>query len=220
MEKLLDRIVTIIFIIALIAIIYFVAQYVSQRMLHGETNDIEIEVDEDDFVLDSEDVDDTYDSEAQDYYDEDGLAGKDVPEEYNDEIASIMEDVTGGETEETETPSETKEVSPSNTSPKAATEEVEEEETEETSSPKTNQSTGNEPRYMIVAGSFTSKPNAEEQMKVLEKEGYSPELVNFNGSKMFTVVAARYNNKGSANAAAKQLKGKKVECYVHTKRLK
>jgi len=202
-EKLLDRIVTIIFVIALIAIFYFVAQYVSQRMVNGETDDIEIAVDEDDFFVDSEDIDDT-NSDDEEYYNEEGIADSDVPEEYNDEIASIMKDVTG-ETAKPETPSK----------PSKSESEPEEEE----SSSSTTTTVENQARYMIVAGSFTSKPNAEVHMKTLEKEGYSPEIVNFNGSKMFTVVASRYNNRASADAAIKQLKGKKIECYVHTKRL-
>ena len=213
MEKLLDRIVTVIFVIALIAIIYFVAQYVSQRMIGNETDDIEIEVDEDDFFVDSEDIDDTYNSDDEEYYNEDGIADKDVPEEYNDEIAGIMKDVTE-EAAKKEASSEA--AKPSN---KPAKEESEAE-TEENESSSTTAAAENQARYMIVTGSFTSKSNAEVQMQTLKKEGYNPEIVNFNGSKMFTVIASRYNSKVSANAAIKQLKGKKIDCYIHTKRLK
>lgn len=216
MEKLIDRIVTVIFIIALIAIVYFVGKYVSQKMLgKGETNDMEIAPDPDDFFSDGEeDLEDSYDAEDSDYYTEDDVAGNDVPEEYDDEIASIMEDVVEEEKQAAvETPSSTpanssenNDASTSNTTDNAGT---------SSSTAKTI-----ETRYLVVAGSFTSEANAEIQAKILEKEGYSPEIVNFNNSKMHTVIAARYNSKASANAASKQLKGKKIECYVHTKRSK
>lgn len=216
MEKLIDRIVTIIFILALIAIVYFVGRYVSEKMLgKGETNDMEIAVDPDDFFSDEEDLEENYDSEDSDYYTEDDVEGKDVPEEYNDEIASIMEDVVEEDEKEIE------EVVPAavttNTKTKAST---------ETSVSNSNTSTATntvktiETRYLVVAGSFTSEANAVIQAKILEKEGYSPEIVNFNNSKMHTVLAARYNSRASAYAASKQLKEKKIECYVHTKRSK
>lgn len=235
MEKFLDRIVTIIFIIALFAILYFVGQYVMKKMGAKSTAENTEKVDDYDPFSDADDVDDmddTFDSEDADYYGEDDKEGRAVPEGYDDEIAKIMEDVVSeSETKVADAADDAvvDGVKGAGETAVAATKAISNKVTEEKSSAiAEGKSTSNhsnvllddDSRYMVVAGSFTSNANADKHASKLEKEGFTPEIVNFNNSRMYTVIASRYDSEAAALAAVKKLRTKNIECYVHRKRLK
>ncbi len=233
MERVLDWIFTGLFIIAMVAIIYFVFKGVSSVINGPDNPDTEISMldDEEEYY----DVDAKYDNEDEDFYEDDGedlYADEEsqTPSGYSDDaIADIMKEITGdldvvkedGVSSESvgkeepvekkiEESVEIKPVKPSPPSPKPESQAV-------PTKPETDITVYNA-KYLVLAGSFSSKSNAESHSKKLEKMGYQPEVVNFINSQMHTVVAARYNSRTSAEAAQKQLKSKKVDCYIHTKK--
>ncbi len=229
MDKLLDWAFTLAFIAAILIIGYFVYDGVSKAMNEGKLDDRSIEIAEEEY---DDDVDARYESEDEDYYEDDGedlyAEEESIPQEYDDEIAQVMEDVISEtQTEEALTASEPESI-PSTPEPVEEKEEdvVEEKSVQDPSpakeeiekKPEPTKLTAYTAKFLVLAGSFSTKANAETHAKSLEKLGYQPEVVNFINSEMHTVVAARYNSRGSADAAKKQLKSKKIDCYVHTKR--
>ncbi len=75
--------------------------------------------------------------------------------------------------------------------------------------------------YMVVAGSFKSKANANATLKQLEKLGYDDaELVRFDYSDYYSLVVGRSNDLSSVRSLSKELNRKGVEAYVHKKRVK
>jgi cell division protein FtsN len=241
MEKLLDKIVTVIFIIALIAILYFVGQYVMNKMGAKSTADNIDQVDDNDPFSDAgnvDDLEDNSDPEGDDYYGDDDSEEKVVPEGYDDEIAKIMKDVVSDPEEKAASASDAV-VDGVKDAGETATEAIKSLATkvtkDESSSSDTsddnqvvekattnNSSTSidDDNRYMVVAGTFTSNANADKHATKLEKEGFTPEIVNFNNSRMYTVIASRYDSEANALAAAKKLRTNKIDCYVHRKRKK
>lgn len=231
MEKLLDKIVTIIFVVALVAILYFVGQYVVKKMGTKSTADNIDQVDDNDPFSDAEDVDDindTFDPEGGEYYGEDDNDDEEaVPEGYDDEIAKIMEDVVSDSEKKAASAADAVKngVKSAEKTTAAATKAIADKVTGDNSeaTKKTASNTSadeDDSRYMVVAGSFTSNANADKHATKLEKEGFTPEIVNFNNSRMYTVVASRYDNEADALAAAKKLRAVKIDCYVHRKRKK
>jgi cell division protein FtsN len=172
------------------------------------------------------DVDDNYNSEDADYYgEEDNEEDKAVPEGYDDEIAKIMEDVVSDSEEKVADAADrvknTGEIAVA--AAKTITNKVTGDNNEAAEKTVSNPSSAlidDDNRYMVVAGSFTSNANADQHASKLEKEGFTPEIVNFNSSRMYTVIASRYDNEAAALAAAKKLRNKKIDCYVHRKRQK
>ncbi len=77
---------------------------------------------------------------------------------------------------------------------------------------------GDKGDFMVVAGSFASRDNAESQVNKLKKLGYKyAEAVKFDNSANTAVVVARYPYHGGAEAVVKTLKKVKIDCYVHKK---
>jgi len=72
--------------------------------------------------------------------------------------------------------------------------------------------------YLVVAGSFLVKGNAENMRKKLNNMGYTAEVRNFNYSQYHSVIAGRYANKSSADQVTAALKSKGISCYVHKRR--
>ncbi|MCB0706531.1 MAG: SPOR domain-containing protein [Saprospiraceae bacterium] len=78
--------------------------------------------------------------------------------------------------------------------------------------------TGN---YLVLAGSFEYRHNADNQAKRLKGLGYSEsEVVLFNRGKYATVLVSRFDQLSEANALVTRLSGQNVEAYVHEKRMK
>lgn len=73
---------------------------------------------------------------------------------------------------------------------------------------------GNKP-FMIVAGSFLDKRNAEVMKKRLIDLNFNrAEIVNFDYSQYHTVLAGRYNTESEARELAGRLKNRGIDCYV------
>jgi cell division protein FtsN len=69
--------------------------------------------------------------------------------------------------------------------------------------------------YLVVAGSFLVKDNADNMRQKLQNLGYSAEVRNFNYSQYHSVIAGRYNSKSDADNTVAQLKNRGISCYVH-----
>ena len=104
-------------------------------------------------------------------------------------------------------------------------------ETKETSKAKTtNASTNNKVRtkrhkvsggggsYLVVAGSYLVKSNANKMKKKLYNLGYNSEIVNFDLSQYYSVLAGRFSSRREANEAVNILKRNGIDCYVHRKK--
>ena len=75
--------------------------------------------------------------------------------------------------------------------------------------------TGEKGDFMVVAGAFASKDNAEGLVAKLKKMGFAKaEAVKLENSSSTHVVAGFYAFKGGAEAAVRTLKKNKVEAFV------
>lgn len=73
---------------------------------------------------------------------------------------------------------------------------------------------GNRP-FMLVAGSFIDKRNAEGRKdRLLELNFNRAEIVNFDYSQYHTVLAGRYSTEAEALELAGRLKNRGIDCYV------
>ena len=73
-------------------------------------------------------------------------------------------------------------------------------------------------RYMVVAGSFLIKDNADKMKRKLHNLGYNAEVVNFNLSQYYSVIAGRYSDRSSAQETVNILKRNNINSYVHKKK--
>ena len=72
--------------------------------------------------------------------------------------------------------------------------------------------------YLVVAGSFLVRSNADAMVSKLKKKGFdNAEVAVFDLSQYYTAIAARTNSKSEAINITNKLKKKGVDCYVHTK---
>lgn len=85
------------------------------------------------------------------------------------------------------------------------------------STPRTNVNSGNSRgKYMVMAGSYLVKDNAQRMERRLKDMGYNQaDIVVFDLSQYHSVVAARYSSYDSALRTSNELKRKGVDCYVH-----
>jgi len=73
--------------------------------------------------------------------------------------------------------------------------------------------------YLVLAGSFKYKSNAETEVRKLKKLGYSnAEVALFNRGAYASALVDRFDNYADANALVKELKGKGVDALVQKKR--
>lgn len=93
-----------------------------------------------------------------------------------------------------------------------------------TSTPKpsnktTTQYTSNDGNYLVVAGSYLIRDNAEKMVSKLKGFGYNgAEIVTFDESQYHSISAGRYSSYDEAGKVARALKNKGIDCYVHTKK--
>ncbi|PHN05336.1 SPOR domain-containing protein [Flavilitoribacter nigricans] len=72
--------------------------------------------------------------------------------------------------------------------------------------------------FMVVAGSFSMRQNAETQVKKLKQLGYDNARVEiFNGGALATALVDRFDNYDRAKNLVTELKGKGVDCFVKRK---
>lgn len=73
--------------------------------------------------------------------------------------------------------------------------------------------------FLVLAGSFSVKANAETMAEKIRDLGYSETVVvPFDRGKYATVLVDRFVDISEAERLAKELKGKGVSAYVHKKR--
>jgi len=72
--------------------------------------------------------------------------------------------------------------------------------------------------YLVVAGSYLVKDNANKMKKKLYNLGYNSEIVNFDLSQYYSVLAGRFSSRREANEAVNILKRNGIDCYVHRKK--
>lgn len=73
-------------------------------------------------------------------------------------------------------------------------------------------------KYMVMAGSYLLKENAEKMVKKLKKTGYgSAKVVVFSASQYHSVVAAYYAEETKAQSVASELKRKGIDSFVKAK---
>lgn len=76
--------------------------------------------------------------------------------------------------------------------------------------------------YLVIAGAFKQKENANAEVDRLKSSGYpNAEIVEFDYSDYYSVCVAKYDSRGDATAVANSIisrSGKKA--YVHKKREK
>ena len=73
-------------------------------------------------------------------------------------------------------------------------------------------------RYLVVAGSYLVKSNANKMKQRLYNLGYNSEIVNFDLSQYYSVLAGRFSSRKEANEAVTILKRNGIDCYVHRKK--
>lgn len=72
--------------------------------------------------------------------------------------------------------------------------------------------------FMVIAGNFASKDNADALLAKLKKLGFAKaEVVKLDNSATLHVVAGNYSYKGGADAALRTLKSKKIQAFVKKK---
>jgi cell division protein FtsN len=86
-------------------------------------------------------------------------------------------------------------------------------------SPSTTRSAPAEGDYLVLAGAFRVKGNAENEVQRLQKLGYlNAEVAPFNRGAFATVLVDRFSSESDANKLVRELKDKGVEAYVHQRR--
>ena len=69
--------------------------------------------------------------------------------------------------------------------------------------------------YMVIAGNYLVKSNADIMTQKLKDLGYSgAEIAVFDNSQYHTVIAGRYNSYQSASEVANAVKRQGIDCYV------
>lgn len=72
--------------------------------------------------------------------------------------------------------------------------------------------------YMVMAGSYLLRENADKMVKKLRSMGYSnAEVVVFSESQYHSVVAARYKSESGAFNASAELKRRGIDSFVKTR---
>ena len=75
--------------------------------------------------------------------------------------------------------------------------------------------------YLVVVGSYIKEVNANIAMRQLKSQGFDEaEVVEFDLSQYYSVIAGRFTRLSEARQVEGQLKAKGVEVYVHKKRSK
>lgn len=90
--------------------------------------------------------------------------------------------------------------------------------TKPATTPRSTPSSSSGGQYMVIAGSYIINSNAENMVLKLKKMGYSnAEIVVFDQSQYYTVVAGRSNSYDGALTVSGKLKSRGIDSYVHKK---
>jgi len=84
--------------------------------------------------------------------------------------------------------------------------------------PRSSTSSSSAGQYMVIAGSYIINTNAENMVLKLKKMGYAnSEIVVFDQSQYYTVVAGRSDSYDGAMTVSGKLKSRGIDSYVHKK---
>ncbi len=76
----------------------------------------------------------------------------------------------------------------------------------------------NEGKFMVLAGAFSKKALAQNQVSRMKKLGYSHARVEiFDRGKFAVVLVDRFDNMVDAESLIKKLREQGIECYIKTK---
>ncbi len=81
-----------------------------------------------------------------------------------------------------------------------------------------NKSVSSYGSYFVVAGSYIVESNAKKMKTKLSKLGYNSEVVVFDLSQYYTVLAGRFGTRSKASQAVRNLKSNGIDCYVQKKK--
>ncbi len=72
--------------------------------------------------------------------------------------------------------------------------------------------------YFVVAGSYIVESNANKMKKKLSRFGYNSEVVVFDLSQYYTVLAGRFGTRNEASQVVRNLRSRGIDCYVQRKK--
>ena len=76
-----------------------------------------------------------------------------------------------------------------------------------------------EGKYLVIAGSYLIRENAEKMIKKLNDLGYrDASIINFELSQYHSITAGRYFSYDRAAEIARAIQGRGIDCYVHTRK--
>jgi len=83
---------------------------------------------------------------------------------------------------------------------------------------KQSYSSTNNGSYLVVAGSYLVRNNADKMKRRLNRLGYNSEIVNFDLSQYYSVLAGRFSSRSDAKETVSILKRNRIDSYVHRKK--
>lgn len=87
---------------------------------------------------------------------------------------------------------------------------------ESTYTPPARTNSNNSGSYLVIAGTFGSKSNAEKMVSKLRDIGYDgAEYLVFDNSSYYSVTAGRFSSKSNAAEVVQILQRNRIESYVH-----
>lgn len=70
--------------------------------------------------------------------------------------------------------------------------------------------------FLVIAGSFQSRSNAEKKVKILKKKGIEAEIIHLHNSKLHAICIVRSNTEKEANDTMSTLKANhRIKAYVY-----
>lgn len=72
--------------------------------------------------------------------------------------------------------------------------------------------------YLVVAGSYLVKDNALKMKRRIADLGYNSEIVNFDLSQYYSVLAGRFSSRSEAANVVEILKRSRIDSYIHRKK--
>ncbi|GEM_PF-1724600 len=191
----------------------FIGSAVVLESCKGKTDSDVIyeETDEEDYTTDEEIYDEFFESDEEEAS-QDGGEGSEVEVSYEEEGEAGYEEDFSFEASDEEKASYSQAVSSTNVSPKPK-------KVQASAPARAKSSSTSGGGYLVVAGSYLIKDNAQKMIDKLKNLGYSgAEMVNFDEGKYHSITAGRYTSYDAASDVAAAIKNKGIDCYVHTRK--
>ncbi len=194
-------------------------EYVKENNLDGEVLESSVRMGEDDPAAIDEQVeewDHLVDEEKS--RDAEGIDPDEVTPE-NASVLAVEEDQKNKKKEEEELEEEVAN-DPETIVDDAKEKESHEEEVKINKAPVKTSKDGDFRDYLVIAGSFKSEENANVEYKRITNLGYTPEILKFDHSSLFSLCVRRCATRSDALSLVAELKQKhKVSAYMHKKRI-